>query len=781
MKLKFVCFFIIGITVISLASLLCAIFFSPKPELLGETKFGKVVLASDGSLLRMSLTADAKYRLYVPLDEIAPEAVNSVLAYEDQYFYLHPGINVLSILRAAVNNLSPGTRKLGASTLTMQVARLRFGIKSSCLAGKIKQMWHALVLERHYSKNKILEAYFNLAPYGGNIEGIEAAARIYFHKAAAHLTISECRALTVIPQNPGSRNPVNGTSFSAARRRLNNLFEDNESVLPNLDIYKPADQPFLTPHLAGELIGDNGINSTNIKTGIVIKNQKLLESSIFNFVEQNKRYNLTNASAMLVNAQTMEVVALAGSANFYDDTICGQIDGTNARRSPGSTLKPFIYALALDQGLIHPHTILNDTPRSFGGYDPENFDKGFKGPLPAKDALKASRNLPAISLAEKLKSPGLYDFLINAGINLRHPPDHYGLALALGGAEITMRELAALYGSLYNSGLWQPLKFTSQDSKASIRRLLSPEASWLALWMLQREDLKIFSNGLEIPVYCKTGTSNGLRDAWTAGIIGNFILIVWVGNFDNSSNPYLVGGQTALPLFMDIGHSLGRNYKLQDPLKQPYENLNLQKVDVCLTTGDIARDNTQYFTDDLNIAHCPQTGTTFIIPGVSPIKNTQILRSVLIDKETGLRVCDNFHGNAQERFFEFWPTEIMRTFESAGISKPKPPDWHPVCSQNKSFIDTDLHSEKKPGIILPKKNVTYNRRVKQNNWSLPLQASCEPDVKKISWYIQNQYLGSSRPGETIFWHGQANGKIDVLAVDDKGRSEKISCKIETIP
>ena len=249
----------------------------------------------------------------------------------------------------------------------------------------------------------------------------------------------------------------------------------------------------------------------------------------------------------------MEVRALAGSANFFDSSISGQIDGTLARRSPGSTLKPFIYALGLEQGLIHPMTLLRDLPKSFAGYTPENFDGDFRGPLPACEALRLSRNVPAITLASQLRNPDLYDFLRSCHVDFLRDRDHYGLSLVLGGAEVTPRELAALYCMLANRGIWKPLRLTLDEPQAAGQQRLSPEASFITLDMLVSDasDENIPSReGKNIHVRCKTGTSNGFRDAWTAGIAGPYVLVVWVGNFNNDPHPLFVGGRTAKPLFL---------------------------------------------------------------------------------------------------------------------------------------------------------------------------------------------------------------------------------------
>lgn len=731
-----------------------AVIFSPKPDLLAEVPFGAIVLDSDNRILKIGLSPDQKYRLRVSLDEIAPEAVDALLNYEDRYFFQHPGVNPVAVLRALAS--LAGERRLGASTITMQVARLRGKLKTRTFLGKIRQVWQALVLERHYSKREILTAYLNLAPYGGNIEGIEAAARIYFNKPASALTSLESRSLAIIPQNPVARNPVGGAHFNLARQRLEtSQISSAASTIPPLQIHKPARLPFLAPHLCMELLGAKS-GEERIQTWISRDLQMMLEQNLKTFTRHGSRYGIRNAAALILDCRDMKAVALAGSANFHDKAISGQVDGTRARRSPGSTLKPFIYALALEEGLIHPMTMLADSPRSFGGYDPGNFDKGFRGPIPAHEALKASRNLPAIILTEKLRQPGLYGFLRQAGVDLENGPEHYGLSLVLGGAEVSMRELATLYAMLANRGIWRPASFHSGEALNPPARLLSPESAHLALAMLERDDAYIYSRGAKIPLLYKTGTSNGFRDAWTAGVIGQYVLIVWVGNFDNRANPHFVGASVALPLFQDIAVALGGKRVLSNPLNAT--GLNLEIARVCVSTGDL--DN----------GHCGETVESPIVPGVSPIRDSGVLRPILVDKATGLRACVPKAAETEEIWWEFWPTDMRGIFAKAGIYKPDPPAWLPGCVPETS-------QGKPPRIILPKKNLAYHRALANSGFALPLQAASDPDVKTIHWFAGASYLGSAPPGEVFLWKTERVGAVEILAVDDKGASARVTCRI----
>lgn len=739
-----------------------ALGFLPRPPLLEGVSFGKIALDAKGGILKICLADDEKYRLRTNLDSIAPTAISALLCYEDRYFYFHPGVNPFALARAAFSSVF-GVRRQGASTITMQVARLRYKLETASISGKLRQIFHALLLERHYSKQEILLAYFTLAPYGGNIEGLEAAARIYFAKPARELTRLECMALAVVPQNPVARNPVSGKDFDEARIRLTALMAEGGTASP-LKVRSLARLPFAAPHLSMELLGrpdflnDQGIARSFIEQDL----QKLLERAIANHVEKGRRIGICNAAAILVNTDSMRVCALAGSADFFAAKIQGQVDGTRARRSPGSTLKPFIYALALEQGLIHPRSILDDSPKSFGGYDPENFDKGFRGPLSATDALAASRNLPALLLSEQLAAPGLHGFLKRAHVELPKDAGHYGLALALGGAEVSMRELAGLYAMLANQGIWRPLRMARKDSeKGEALRLLSPESAHLVLRMLEREDLFVRQNGGRLPLRCKTGTSNGYRDAWTAGLCGQYVLIVWVGNFDNRANPAFVGGEAALPLFEEIAGGLAYSRHLRDDLPKRENHLNLQKIAVCKETGDLA------------IERCSEHIDTLFIPGISPTMDSGILRPILVDKKTGLRACRQVPGETEQIYWEFWPTEQQRIFAQAGKPKPLPPDWLPECRQAEA-----TSAKRHPVIVLPKKNVTYLDDFSGVGAGIPLKASLDAEASFAHWFAGKTYIGKTGPGEIIFWHPKKPGMVELVVVDDQGASARQKCEIE---
>ena len=745
-------FILPGLAAVFLAGLFLWLICAERPPLLDGVPFSPVVLDRSGKLLRLGLAEDQTFRVRTALKDIAPEAVEAALDYEDRYFYLHPGVNPLALGRSALSMLG-GSRRMGGSTLTMQVARLRLGLVTSTPGGKCLQMLRALQYEWHYSKAELLEAYFNLAPYGGNIEGIGAAAYVYFHTAAAQLTPSQSRALSLVPQNPTDRTPGRGEGFLKARGRITG---DTDP----LRMFSPASLPFGAPHVSAELLPLSK-NGQPVRTFIDPALQRITEQALQTFAARGERYGINNAAALLIHWPTMEIRALSGSADFGNARIEGQVDGTRARRSPGSTLKPFIYALALEQGLIHPQTVLADSPRSFGGYDPENFDRQYRGPLPAQEALRSSRNLPALLLAAQI-TPNLYDFLVRCGVRFDYPEEHYGLSLVLGGAEVTMRELGALYAMLANKGVWRPARLSSESPADPPLPRLSPEAALVTLRMLEDPSHAITSGPNRLPLRFKTGTSNGFRDAWTAGIFGPYVMVVWVGNFDNTPNPLFVGGQAAAPLFADLAQALALAAPIRDLVPEQQKDCAITRETVCTETGD------------LDTSLCADTTETWYIPGRSPTRSSGVYRTILIDERTGLRACTPLPGLTRTEVWEFWPSDLARLFLQAGVVKPPPPPFGPECR------DETIPGQP-PRIIVPKEGLVYQRRLSDPARSaIPLTASADADARILYWFADGRFLGRSTPGEPLLWHPDTD-RTRLVVTDEHGRSSTQSLTVQTLP
>nr|WP_232001670.1 penicillin-binding protein 1C [Legionella spiritensis] len=743
------------IVVVLFVSALAFYFFIPKPPLLNGISYSTGVFDEQRRLLRLTLSHDDQYRLYTSLDNMALQLVEATLLQEDQYFYRHPGVNPVAMLKAAWQTFVLRSRRIGASTITMQVARMRFKIHSRTLTGKVAQILRALQLERHYSKKELLEAYLNLAPYGHNIEGIGAASLVYFNKPAEKLTLPEALALAVIPQNPGRRTPDNH-QLQPIRDKLFQRWlrihpdDENQQAAMNLPLAMRSMRqlPFKAPHFVNDVLNHHPDQKT-ILTTLDGRLQRLVERVSRRYLARTASLGANNAAIMLVDTRTMGVKALTGSASFFNAAIDGQINGTDIKRSPGSTLKPFIYALALDQGLIHPATVLKDVPHRFGSYNPENFDYDFMGPVKAKDALILSRNIPAVDLANQLTNPTLYEFLEDARVSSLKPASYYGLALSLGGAELSMKELTTLYATLVNDGVWHELRLTQDAKRDAGKRLLSPEASFLVLDMLKdTPGLQPVIQRHALPVAWKTGTSSGYRDAWSAGAFGPYVLAVWIGHFNNQGNPAFVGKNIAAPLFFEIVEAMNQELGPIPKLNKYPQTMNLTQVRVCKASGM------------LPTRFCQDTELTWFIPGKSPITTDTIYREVAIDSTTGLRTC---HINEQSRFeiFEFWPSDLLATFRQAGIQRRSPPPYEPGCGR---IAMTGLI----PQITSPHHELQYIVRAHAlQKTRIPLTAVADADVSHLYWFINGRYLAKTRRDQPYWWRAKP-GHYIVRVVDEHG-------------
>jgi len=389
--------------------------FKPSGPLLGNTGFSQIIYDRHGQALRLTLSGDDKYRVFCHFNSAGPMIKQTILIKEDRYFYYHPGVNPVAVVRAFYQTYVKRDKKIGGSTITMQLARLQYHLQTRSIWGKLKQMLFALYLELYYSKNDILEAYINIAPCGGNIEGFAAASMIYFAKMPNDLTLHEALFLSVLPQNPSAFRPkskVAHKEFLNARERLFKLWETNHPdtthrrVHMDMPLNIQYNIPFHAPHFTTSLL-QKYPNENKIHSTLDLKMQEITTRLTTRYIQRKKNTGVNNAAVLLVHAKNMEILAALGSSDFFNDEIEGQVNGILSRRSPGSTLKPFIYGLAMEQGLIHPMTMLKDAPISFSEYAPDNYERDFKGPVKAWEALVTSRNVPAVALASKIKEPDL--------------------------------------------------------------------------------------------------------------------------------------------------------------------------------------------------------------------------------------------------------------------------------------------------------------------------------------------------------------------------------------
>jgi penicillin-binding protein 1C len=808
-------------TVAVLTAALLLIHLMPRRRLSDRFPSSVAVYDAGHHLLRLTLASDDKYRLVVPLSKIPPVLTEAVLLREDRHFYAHPGANPFAIARAAWATYAVRGRRIGGSTITMQLTRLWDRMNTRTPAGKLRQIVGAFELEALYSKREILEAYLNSAPYGRNVEGVAAASLIYFGKPMEKLTLPEALTLAVIPQNPTRRTPDRRGNQSLVRARAS-LYQQWLEVHPQdkrdaglmtlpMAMRDPVELPFLAPHFVNEIlvlspiesvgsrgsgvgpgdlpgtvtptpdtrhptpyiqnivaVRDTSGRSTEVVSTLDLRLQRLLERHVRAYVSEQRRVGINNAAAMLVDSRTMEVKAVVGSADFFNGGIQGQVNGTSAKRSPGSALKPFIYAMAIDQGLIHPMTVLKDSPRSFGGFSPENFDGQFVGPITAKDALIRSRNIPAVAVASRLANPSFYSFLKTAGISQMRSEQDYGLGLVLGAGEVTMEELVTLYAALANGGTLRPLRRTMDSPSSAGTRILSEEATFVTMEMLKdnpRPDQGSLDDGSthQAPVYWKTGTSYGFRDAWSVGVFGPYVLAVWVGNFDGEGNPAFVGIQAAAPLFFRVVDSVRAQ---QGHLAAPARSMpeQVRRIEVCAVSGHIPG------------PHCDRLVSTWFIPGKSPIKVCDVHREVLVDERSGFEVCAPYTATAHPAVYEFWDSDMLRIFKQAGIPRRTPPPRDPRCG-----IDVASGRGNPPQITSPAGGVAYALRAfRTKEKAIPFQATTDADARDVFWFVNETYAGRAPSGKVFLWPAQP-GSFVVRAVDDRGRSGSRDIAVTVVP
>lgn len=742
----------------------------PHPQIDHYVPYSNAYLDRDGKLLRLALADDQRYRIYRSLDQISPRFIEATVLYEDQNYYRHWGVDFPALLRAFWSTYITGERRIGASTIAMQVARLKWEIASNNVSGKIEQILRTIQLTRHYSKQEILGIYFNLAPYGRNIEGIGAASQVYFGKTPDQLNLPEALTLAVIPQNPSKRNPTSAAGYERLLQARANLLErwlehhpeDRSKArffdLP-LKIGSPETLPFAAPHFVGFIERRLPRWSHGyVDTTLDLQKQQTISKIVKEYVDARATEGIYNAAVVLLNYESMALEAMVGSADFFNDSIQGQVNGTLAKRSPGSTLKPFVYALSMDDGLVHPLSLLKDSPRRFGGFTPENFDKRFIGPISVKQALIRSRNVPAVDLQSRLKSKTFHQFLLDAGVSELKEESFYGLALALGGGELTMLELVTLYAALANNGVMKPVTALKDEASSMQKRLLSEEASYLILDILKdnpapraRPALDPVRQSNEIA--WKTGTSWSFRDAWAIGISGPYVVAVWIGNFDGQGNHAFTGRKAAGPLMFSIFDSIVPNKHWQVANTVEYRSLNLKKLQVCASTGDLYEKN------------CPVAIESWFIPGVSPIKVSNIYRSIPVEISTGFRACWHQPGITEMKVYEFWPSDYLRVFNQAGLMLKTPPRFSSDCS-----IDQKGGSGLMPEITSPQRSIEYVVSLRnETDRKMPLEATVDPDVDRLYWFIDDTYVGNVARGEIFFWNA-APGKFEARVVDDAGRA-----------
>jgi penicillin-binding protein 1C len=552
--------------------------------------YSTAVLDRDGDILRVFLNDREQWHLPPRPDAAVPEKLTAaVLLFEDGRFWSHPGVDPFALLRAAWSNLRAGRVVSGASTLTMQVARL-MRPKARTLIHKLGEMLLALRLEYRYNKDDILRLYLDHAPYGGNIVGYRAAAWRYFGKDPARLTWGEAATLAVLPNAPGLVSPTADAGRLKQKRdqllqrlQAQGHIDSSTGSLAQREAIAAGVHPFprLAPHLTRRLKGAGRW----LQTGIDIRLQRQAAAQVRRYAGFLRRLGVQNVAALIAETGSGQVRAYVGSQDFSDHQGLGQVDGVVAPRSSGSLLKPFLYALAMDEGLALPQTLLEDIPLQYGTFAPRNADERFSGLVTARQALVRSLNVPAVHLLRQYGIFPFYHFLQEAGVStLFRRADDYGLPLIIGGAEVNLWDMAGLFRGLGQEGRFASLDLLAEAGPGT--RLLSPEAAYLTLEVLRQVDRP----GAEYywrqyqdrwPLAWKTGTSYGHRDAWAVGVSPQWVVAVWAGNFSGGGNANLAGAATAGPLLFDLFNALPKDERRRWFVPPP----SMGAVEVCAISG----------------------------------------------------------------------------------------------------------------------------------------------------------------------------------------------------
>lgn len=719
------------------------------------------IFDSEGKTLRVCLSNQDAYHFPVNLDDVSSYLVSATLSYEDKWFYYHPGINPVATARAAWMNLRAGKVLSGGSTITQQVARM-MQPRERNLSAKVIEAFRALQLEMNFSKPEILSFYMNLAPYGGNITGASAAAYLYFGKPVSQIGPGEAALLAALPTSPTNLRPDRNPKAARARRDivLERMFNyghiDEQRYRRSLDEPVPDSRikiPRFAPHFCDDLAVKHEAEGGDIRTTINLGVQKKCEKLLDRHMGTIRERGVTNGSVVVIDNKTTSLVAIIGSADYDDVKNSGQVNGSLAQRSPGSTLKPFIYALALDDGKISPSTLLEDIPVNYSGYTPINYNEEFNGIVTVEQALTHSMNVPAVNLTYNTGHSKFVNFLRNGGItSLVNDADYYGLSLILGGAGIKLFDLTTVYAGLANGGEFRMCRIIENQEVLPADRLITKESVYILselLAQLKRPDFpSTWNSTINLPkIAWKTGTSYGHRDAWSIGYTPRYTVGVWIGNFSGIGNPLLVGADAAAPLLFDIMTALepdGGNW-----FRKP---VDVEEREVCALSGK------------LPTSSCEATKRELYIYNKSPVETCDLHISLTVDDKTGTRLCPHcrVERSSEEIVFTVWPASVATWMLHNGKGTEPPPPHYPHCSS--------ILLAEPPDIQSPPENCKYviRKNAPLDDQRILLEAAVSADVQTLYWFVDGELLHKGPPDQQYFYQPEP-GRHELVCMDDEGR------------
>ncbi|WP_327439569.1 peptidoglycan glycosyltransferase PbpC [Pseudomonas donghuensis] len=736
----------------------------------------RVVLAEDGTPLWRFADAEGVWRYPVSAEQISPYYLEALLTYEDRWFYHHPGVNPLALARAAWQNLRGGRVLSGGSTLSMQVARL-LDPHSRTLPGKLRQLWRTAQLEWHLSKAQILEIYLNRAPFGGTLQGVAAASWAYLGKSPMHLTPSEAALLAVLPQAPSRLRPDRHPERAQAARDkvLQRLAE--YQVWPQQRVAEAAEEPLLlaprqepalAPLLARRL--NRPLSPPLIRTTLDASLQRRLEDLLLGW--RARLPERTSAAILVVEAQNMAVRAYLGSIDLNDERRFGHVDMISALRSPGSTLKPFLYGMAMDDGLIHSESLLQDVPRRYGDYRPGNFSMGFSGPVAASSALALSLNLPAVQLLEAYGPKRFAAQMRSGGVPLILPPlAEPNLSLILGGAGSRLEDLVGGYAAFARDGLSAPIRLQPDDPLLE-RRLLSPGSAWIIRRILSgqaRPDRDPHAELVQRPQLAwKTGTSYGFRDAWSIGVGPRYLIGIWIGRPDGTPVPGQFGLASAAPLMLQV-HDVLSNRDSQRGIATPVTAVpaNVGVAAICWPLGQpMARQD----------PNCRRQRFAWTLDGTTPptlLAQDQPLsvglRETVWVNTQGLRVDATCTG-AQARDIALWPSPLEPWLPRVERREARLPKVDPGCPPQ-------VPPSAPPLSIVGVRQGDQLRRPATSSEPLRFKVSALGGNGRHWWFLNGAPLGETSGQENLTASFDQAGRFELSALDESGETARVEFQV----
>jgi penicillin-binding protein 1C len=755
---------------ISMAALFLAFLFLnwifPLPD---RIEYSTIITDSKGEVIHAYLTSDQQWRMKTDLSEISPLLRKTIVEKEDKYFYYHPGINPIAMVRAFFKNGWRMRRTSGASTITMQVARA-LEPKKRTYWNKVKEIFRAFQLEWKYSKDEILQLYLNKVPYGGNIEGVKSASIFYFRKNPDHLSLAEITALSIIPNRPsslviGKNNDLiveerNKWLLEFAREKIFSQREIADALKEPLTATRGSAPNFI-PHLAWKLKKQGA--GDIVRTPIELNSQRKIEKLVKDYSRGLALKNIHNAAVIVIDNATHRVISYTGSADFKDTTDGGQVNGADAVRQPGSTLKPLLYGLCIDGGLLTPKMVINDVPVNYQGYAPENYDRKFRGYTTMEFALEHSLNIPAVKSLKMLGKDKLIQKLAVCDFGqVKKDQKKLGLSMILGGCGATLEELTGLYSVFANEGMYyRPVYRIEDTGQAAGQRILSPAATFMINETLSKVNRPDFPLNWESTVHLpkigwKTGTSYGRRDAWSIGYNKRYTVGVWIGNFSATGVPELSGASVATPLLFTVFNTIDYDDD-QSWYSQPKDcDLRIVCSETGLPPADI----------------CTNLVTDYFIPLISPSKKCDNMQEVMVspdEKISYCRLCAPPSGY-KKKLYKLIAPEMKEYFEENGIAFQQIPTHNPLCEK--------VFREGGPVVVSPANGNEYLISKKDPE---PLQLRCRVsnDVAKVYWYINNKYYRSTPAGSRQFFVPE-EGPVKISCTDDKGRNRDVWIRVRYV-